>query len=122
MRIGEASRATGLTVKAIRYYEATGLLPDVPRVGRYRDYSAAEIERLELVAHCRSLGFTVDEIRRVIRLVTDAAPACPDPDEMSRLVDAKLQDLRAEIASLQERAAGLEQVARYVASRRGRRS
>jgi DNA-binding transcriptional MerR regulator len=107
-----------LTVKAIRFYEAKGLLPEVARVGSYRDYSAVDIDRLKLVAHCRSLGFTVEEIHAVIQLVTSAAPACPDPLEMSQLIDAKLQDVKAQIALLQERAAGLEQVARYVAARR----
>ncbi len=118
MRIGEAARATGLTVKAIRFYEASGLLPDVARVGSYRDFTSDDVGRLELVAHCRSLGFSVADIRSVIALVTDAAPACPDARAMSQLVEAKLRDVNAEIASLQQRAERLEQVARYVNARR----
>ena len=54
MQIGEAARATGLTVKAIRHYEAIGLL-HVERSGVYRDFSADEIERLRIIARCRSL-------------------------------------------------------------------
>jgi len=61
MKIGDASRATGLTIKAIRHYEAKGLLPKVRRQGTYRNYTSVELGRLELIGHCRSLGFSVIE-------------------------------------------------------------
>lgn len=118
MRIGEAARASGLTVKAIRHYEAVGLLPDVRRVGSYRDYSAGDLERLSLIGHCRSLGFGLDEIGEILGLVSDAAPACPPVDAMAQIIDGKLRGVRAEIAALERRADRLEAAARHVAARR----
>src|SRR5437868_2450801 len=53
MRIGEAASETGVTVKAIRHYEAVGLLGVLERDGSYRDFSADDLERLRLIAHCR---------------------------------------------------------------------
>ena len=47
MRIGEAARSTGLTVKAIRHYDAVGLLGTLDRDGTYRDFSKEDIERLK---------------------------------------------------------------------------
>lgn len=117
MRIGEAARATGLTVKAIRHYEAEGLLPEVARIGTYRDYVAPEIERLELIAHCRGLGFGIPEIRTIVGLVADAAPRCPPAEAMSHVVATTLRRTEAEIATLQRRAERLRRVTRYLGAR-----
>jgi MerR family transcriptional regulator, copper efflux regulator len=51
MRIGEAASETGVTVKAIRHYEAVGLLGILERDGSYRDFSADDFERHRLIAH-----------------------------------------------------------------------
>ncbi len=48
MRISEVSRLTGASAKAIRLYEARGLLPPVPRINRYRDYSARDVAWVQL--------------------------------------------------------------------------
>ncbi len=122
MRIGAAARLAGLTVKAIRHYEAIGLLPRVRRSGEYRCFSAADIQRLKTIAHCRSLGFSLDEIRAVLDLVAQAAPACPAPEDMAAVVEAKLGAVRDEIAALQRRATQLEAVKRYLDARRGEES
>ena len=118
MRIGEAAQATGLTVKAIRHYEAVDLLPRVERAGAYRDFSAADIRHLKTIAHCRSLGFSVDEIREILALVVEARPDCPNPEEMALVIEAKLTAIRAEVAALERRAQQLEKAKQYVDSRR----
>ena len=68
MKIKEAARATGLTEKTIRYYEARGLVVPAARElnGRsFRDYGEADVEALRTVATLRRARFTVEQIARM---------------------------------------------------------
>jgi MerR family copper efflux transcriptional regulator len=120
MRIGRAARLTGLTVKAIRHYEALGLLGELPRVGRYRDLSPADVERLRLIAHCRSLGFGLCEIEEILTLVEDARPDCPAPRAMLDLVQRRLRTVADERARLTQLSDRLERTAAYLEERAAR--
>jgi DNA-binding transcriptional MerR regulator len=66
MLIGAAARRTGLSVKAIRFYEAVGLIPAPARAGRYRRYDEAAIERLLLVRDAKALGLSIAQIKRLL--------------------------------------------------------
>jgi DNA-binding transcriptional MerR regulator len=107
MKIGEAAAMNGVTVKAIRHYEARGLLDPLPRRGKYRRFSPSDIERLKLIAHCRGLGLGIVEIKRVVSLVVASRPECPPPDAMIELIDAKLRGVRSKIRELQRTATQL---------------
>ena len=117
MRIGEAARSTGLTVKAIRHYEAVGLLGTLERDGTYRDFSKEDVERLNMIAHCRNLDFSVPKILELIEVVSRAKPMCPDPEEMLDFVDCRLDSVREEMARLQQLDESLERVRTYLLSR-----
>ena len=74
--IGQVAELTGVAVKTIRYYAEIGLLPPArTTAARYRLFSAAEIWRLELVRMLRHVGFSLDEIRRVLSGAVDVATA-----------------------------------------------
>ncbi|GAA3891399.1 helix-turn-helix domain-containing protein [Streptomyces sp. NPDC003631] len=65
--IGELARATGLTVRTIRYWSDEGALPPVARSsGGYRLYDAASVARLELIRTLRELGLGLADVRRVL--------------------------------------------------------
>jgi DNA-binding transcriptional MerR regulator len=117
MKISQAAIASGVTVKAIRHYEAKGLLEGVQRRGKYREFSSSDVERLRLVARCRRLGFGVTEVKRVLALVLDAKPACPAPEVMLEVVGAKLRGVRARIAELQHAEEQLAETFRYLQKR-----
>jgi len=52
----------------VRYYEQVGLLPVPSRtVGNYRSYSDEHVRRLRFIRRCRDLGFTLDQIRDLLR-------------------------------------------------------
>jgi DNA-binding transcriptional MerR regulator len=113
--IGEAAAAVGVTVKAVRFYAEQGLLGSVPRAGAYRDFQSHHLQRLRIVLHCRSQGFSVEEIREVIALLPDAG--CPPPDAMLALVDAKLADLAEESKRLETQIRRLVETRCYLAGR-----
>ncbi|HUQ06578.1 MAG TPA: MerR family transcriptional regulator [Kofleriaceae bacterium] len=117
MRIGEAASKTGVTVKAIRHYEAVGLLGVLERDGSYRDFSADDLARLRLIGHCRDLGFGLPEIRRVLQILAEARPACPDPEAMLDVVDRRLRAINEHIARLQQLGERLEHTRAYLQRR-----
>lgn len=100
MAIGEFSRRTCGNIETIRYYERIGLLPVPERIGRYRRYGLADVRRLVFIRRARELGFTLDEVRALLRLSeTGGETACADVREIAAShlaeVKAKIADLRA---------------------------
>jgi MerR family redox-sensitive transcriptional activator SoxR len=76
LTIGEVASRAGLRASAIRYYERAGLLPRPARSGGKRRYDAAIFEWLSLIALAREAGFTMAEIKRLVKGFTPGtAPA-----------------------------------------------
>jgi len=106
MRIGEAAAASGCHLETVRYYERIGLLNPPPRTSSgYRDYRDGDVARLQFVTRGRDLGFSIEEIRSLLRLSEDAALSCADVDELAR---QHLDDVRTKIRDLQRMAKELE--------------
>lgn len=66
MYIGEVSKKTGLSIKAIRFYETKGLISQPQRMGRYRVYQASDVDLLLLIKKAKELGVTLSQLRGVI--------------------------------------------------------
>ena len=66
MLINEACRKSGLTKKAIEYYETQGLIHPVIQENGYREFTEDDIRRLKRIAVLRSLGLSVPDIRQVL--------------------------------------------------------
>lgn len=62
MSIGELARRTGLSVSAIRFYEARGLVRAVRTAGNQRRFMRADIRRLSFALIAQQLGLTLSEI------------------------------------------------------------
>jgi DNA-binding transcriptional MerR regulator len=66
MRIGELAGMSGVAASTLRFYEANGLLPAARRGGNgYRDYPQETLERVGLIRLAQSLGFNLEQIRKV---------------------------------------------------------
>ena len=92
MNIKEIEERSGLTRANIRYYEQEGLIAPVRRENKYRDYSEEDLETLLRIALLRSLGFSLEEIRRLQSGEADFAAAMR---ERSAALEAEGQRLLA---------------------------
>lgn len=97
LRIGELSRRTGYSVETIRYYERIGLLPPPKRQGSYRQYDEGGVTILGFIRRARALGFTLEEVRRLLRLAMNQPAACSEARELAA---TQLRDVRKRIADL----------------------
>ena len=100
LTIGAMSRATGINIETIRYYERIGLLPSPPRTrGNYRAYTTGEQKRLNFVRRTRNLGFSIGEIRALLLLSDSQDRDCCEITEIARNhldeTERKIADLQA---------------------------
>lgn len=109
-RIGEVAEATGFPLTTLRYYEERGVLPPPARsASGQRVYGRDHIERLELIAQAKHLGFTLDE-------AADLADAWQREDcalthqQLVASLEAKIADVADRIAELTRFAHQLETV------------
>lgn len=105
MSIGEVARRTGLQPSAIRYYESLGLLPKPSREGGKRRYADDVLDWLALVALARESGFTMAEIRELVRGFT---PDTPPARRWHALATRKLAELDALVARTERMRAVLQ--------------
>lgn len=108
MKIGDLARLTHTRVETIRYYEAEGLLPAPARSsGNYRIYEDTHLNRLSFIRRSRDLGFTLDQVRALLRLADDRSGSCAEVDRIAAAnveeIDRKLADLQALRAELVHR-------------------
>ena len=98
LTIGAVSKRTGCNIETIRYYEKIGVLPKPARRGSgYRSYTDADVRRLMFVRRARELGFSIDEVRALLRLADQQEPSC---DAARALAVHHLADVRRKIRDL----------------------
>jgi DNA-binding transcriptional MerR regulator len=113
MRIGDVAETTGLTQRAIRYYEEVGLLePAERRTGANRRYDQADLERLELIKRLREdVGLSlaeirtfleVEDVRRALKSEYDASDA---PAAQLAVLDRAESVVRRRVAMLERKLA-----------------
>ncbi|MGK7864950.1 MULTISPECIES: Cu(I)-responsive transcriptional regulator [unclassified Falsiroseomonas] len=99
MNIGEASKASGVSVKMIRHYEAIGLLPAPLRTeSGYRVYRAEDVHALRFIGNARDLGFPLTEIADLLSLWRDRGRASA---EVKRLAQAHVTAIDEKVKALQ---------------------
>jgi MerR family gold-responsive transcriptional activator of gol and ges genes len=113
MNIGEASRASGVSAKMIRYYEQIGLIPAADRTDSgYRAYARADIHRLHFIRRARDLGFSVAEIGDLLSLWNDQSRRSAD---VKRLAEHHIAELDRRMANMRQMAETLRTLVRSCA-------
>ena len=120
MRIGVLSQRAGVPIQTLRFYEREKLLREPPRTaGGYRSYGEKDLARVRFIRDAQNLGFTLREIRELVRIHEPAtrsqaksherAAEWPEAFRIARerlaLIDEKIEQLRE---FRQRLAAGLE--------------
>jgi len=98
LAIGRLAKHTGTNVETIRYYERVGLWAAPSRsAGGYRLYGTEHLKRLNFIRRARLLGFSIGEVRTLLRLADERRRPCA---EARVVAEARLADVRNKIADL----------------------
>ena len=98
LTIGALSKGTGCNIETIGYYGRIKLVPEPLRSdGGRRMYGAGHLKRLGFIRRARDLGFAIEEIRVLLRLVDEQDQPCA---EVRGVAAAHLADVRTKIAAL----------------------
>ena len=109
MNIVEASAASGVSAKMIRYYESVGLIPEAPRTeAGYRIYEGNEVHTLRFIRRARDLGFSVKDISQLLALWQDRNRASAD---VKAFALQHIDELNTKIAELEAMVKTLEHLA-----------
>ncbi|TVR10847.1 MAG: Cu(I)-responsive transcriptional regulator [Salinarimonadaceae bacterium] len=109
MRIGEASRRSGVSAKMIRHYEAIRLLAPAQRHDNsYRDFDVRDVHDLVFIRRARDLGFSIEEIGRLLALWRDRERPSR---EVKDIALRHVADMEARIAAMEEMVATLRHLA-----------
>lgn len=75
--IGQLAKLAEVKSDSVRFYERSGLLPKPQRLASgYRAYDEAALRRLRFIKQAQSLGFSLDEIKRILRLRGEGSETC----------------------------------------------
>jgi MerR family transcriptional regulator, copper efflux regulator len=96
--VSELAKRTGTTRKALRLYEAAGLIaPDRRTEAGYRVYAAAAVPIVSFILKARRAGFSVAEIRDIVRMRRSGREPC---DHVRALIDTKLTNIDRALTDL----------------------
>lgn len=102
MNISEAARRSGLTSKAIRYYEDIGLIAPARRGDNgYRQYETGAVNELHFLARAREVGFDLEECRQLLALFRDKGRQSRHARDLVLDKSAKLQARIDQLRSMQ---------------------
>lgn len=103
MNIGQAAKSSGLSAKMIRYYESIGLLQAANRTDSgYRLYSTNDLHTLAFIKRSRDLGFSLEEVGKLLTLWQDRARASADVKALAHKHIVELNQKIEELAGLRD--------------------
>ncbi len=113
LTVGQAARATGLSPKAIRLYEAKGLLPTAERTETgYRLFVDEDLATLRFIRQAKTLGLHLDEIGDILDLRRGGSAPC---QHVLRLLDQRVAEIDRTITELRQLRTGLTHTRRDAA-------
>ena len=115
MLINELSKKTGVTIHTLRYYENLGLIQGVSdenvKSNNYKNYDESVIERLEIIAEAKEVGFTLAEIKKMLESWFGGTLK---EKEIHKLFSEKISEIETKIKQLKQMKKRLEKVLKDV--------
>ena len=106
--IGRVAARAGVKIDTVRYYERRGVLPPAARrPSGYRSFQPQAVERIVFVKELQALGFTLDEIVDLLRLVDSDAATCATARPQVRTTLKRVEAKIAALTAMRERLAGV---------------
>ena len=97
--IGELAKQAGVKPDSVRFYERNNLLPKPQRSANgYRVYDEAALNRLKFIKRAQALGFSLDEIRRILNLRGQGNETCRCVVSMAEATLAETERKLAELS------------------------
>lgn len=97
--IGQLARLAGVKSDSVRFYERSGLLPKPSRsINGYRTYEPAAFNRLRFIKQAQALGFSLDEVRRILSLQGQGNATCRS---VLAIAEATLEETEIKLKALQ---------------------
>ena len=104
--IGRLAKLAGVNIDTVRYYERNGLLPAPPRrASGYREYGAADVDRLLFIRRAKELGFTLAESAELLSLSAGGSV-----QDVKRKAEERLAEVKRKVAELKRVQRGLEKL------------
>ena len=101
--IGELAKRAGVKPDSVRFYERNGLLPKPPRSANgYRVYDEAALKRLQFIKKAQALGFSLDEVSRILSLRGQGKETCRCVIGMAEATLAETERKLAELSAFSE--------------------
>lgn len=98
MKRGELAQSTGCNLETIRYYEKVGLMPEPDRTDTgHRIYGHDDQRRLKFILRSRELGFSIKELRSLLRLTDADSYTC---GEVLDLTSRHIAEIKEKISDL----------------------
>ena len=104
----ELARKSGVNIETLRYYEKRKLIDPPPRSeSGYRLYTPADASRIRFIKNAQKLGFTLNEIRDLLKLRIKKNSNC---DSVLKKAQIKREEIKLKIQDLQSMKRALEQL------------
>jgi len=100
MKIGEMAKETGITVRAIRYYEELNLIKSVRLYNNYRDYNKEALFKVRFISRARKIGFSIDECSSLIKLFNNNNRKSSEVIKIAKIKRDKINDKIEELQDL----------------------
>jgi DNA-binding transcriptional MerR regulator len=100
---GELADLAGVSRDTLRHYERKGVLPRPRRShNAYRQYPPEALQRVQLIRRALSVGFTLDELARVLKVRDAGGAPCEEVRKMAAQKLLNVQDQLRELTALRD--------------------
>lgn len=101
LSISEVAKKSKVNIETVRYYERRGLIPEPPRTeSGYRVFSLEIVERIKFIKRSQELGFTLDEIEKLLAITEDEEHY--DSEEILDFTTQKIREIELKIYDLEK--------------------